>query len=106
MTSASTQRKFKTEDYIRKYADSNIRDAYADFFEHSATFPFSREAVWNWHARPGAVRRIMPDWEGIRPVEVGGITDGAVTEFRMKIGIVPSTLGCQTSQLHRGRTIL
>ena len=58
-------------------------------FEHSATFPFSREAVWNWHARPGAVRRIMPDWEGIRPVEVGGITDGAVTEFRMKIGIVP-----------------
>jgi ligand-binding SRPBCC domain-containing protein len=31
----------------------------------------------------------MPDWEGIRPVEVGGITDGAVTEFRMKIGIVP-----------------
>ena len=32
---------------------------------------------------------IMPDWEGIRPVEVGGITDGAITEFRMKIGIVP-----------------
>ena len=31
----------------------------------------------------------MPDWEGIRPVEVGGITDGAVTEFRMSIGIVP-----------------
>ena len=58
-------------------------------FEHTATFPFSRETVWNWHARPGAVRRIMPDWEGIRPVEVGGITDGAVTEFRMKIGIVP-----------------
>ena len=36
-------------------------------FEHTATFPFSRETVWNWHARPGAVRRIMPDWEGIRP---------------------------------------
>ena len=58
-------------------------------FEHTATFPFSRETVWNWHARPGAVRRIMPDWEGIRPVEVGGITDGAVAEFRMKVGIVP-----------------
>lgn len=58
-------------------------------FEHTATFPFSRQTVWDWHARPGAVRRIMPDWEGIRPVEVGGITDGAITEFRMKIGIVP-----------------
>ena len=58
-------------------------------FEHNATFPFSRQIVWNWHARPGAVRRIMPDWEGIRPVQVGGITDGEVTEFRMSIGIVP-----------------
>ena len=58
-------------------------------YEHTATFPYSREVVWNWHARPGAVRRIMPDWEGIRPVEVGGIKDGAVTSFRMSIGILP-----------------
>lgn len=58
-------------------------------YEHTATFPFSRETVWNWHARPGAVRRIMPEWEGIRPLEVGGIKDGAVTTFRMSIGIVP-----------------
>ena len=58
-------------------------------YNHIATFPFSRQTVWNWHARPGAVRRIMPDWEGIRPIEVGGITDGAVTSFRMSIGIVP-----------------
>ena len=58
-------------------------------YEHTATFPYSRDVVWNWHARPGAVRRIMPDWEGIRPVEVGGIKDGAVTSFRMSIGILP-----------------
>lgn len=58
-------------------------------YNHTATFPFSRQTVWDWHARPGAVRRIMPDWEGIRPIEVGGITDGAVTSFRMSIGIVP-----------------
>tara|TARA_X000000950_G_scaffold289209_1_gene410850 strand:+ start:1249 stop:2550 length:1302 start_codon:yes stop_codon:yes gene_type:complete len=31
----------------------------------------------------------MPEWEGIRPLEVGGIKDGAVTTFRMSIGIVP-----------------
>ncbi|MDP6223970.1 MAG: TIGR01777 family oxidoreductase [Candidatus Poseidoniaceae archaeon] len=58
-------------------------------YEHTATFPYPRDVVWNWHARPGAVRRIMPDWEGIRPVEVGGIKDGAVTSFRMSIGILP-----------------
>ena len=58
-------------------------------YEHTATFPYPREVVWNWHARPGAVRRIMPDWEGIRPVEVGGIKDGAITSFRMSIGILP-----------------
>ena len=58
-------------------------------YEHTATFPYSKDIVWNWHARPGAVRRIMPDWEGIRPVEVGGIKDGAVTSFRMSIGILP-----------------
>ena len=58
-------------------------------YEHTATFPYSKDVVWNWHARPGAVRRIMPDWEGIRPVEVGGIKDGAVTSFRMSIGILP-----------------
>ena len=58
-------------------------------YEHTATFPYSKDIVWNWHARRGAVRRIMPDWEGIRPVEVGGIKDGAVTSFRMSIGILP-----------------
>lgn len=58
-------------------------------YEHSANFPFSREDVWAWHARPGAIRRIMPGWEGIRPIEVGGIHDGAKTSFKISIGPIP-----------------
>jgi hypothetical protein len=40
--------------------------------------PFPAEAVWNWHARPGAFERLAPPWEAVRVVERrGGIEDGA-----------------------------
>ena len=75
-------------------------------YEHTANFPFSREDVWAWHARPGAIRRIMPGWEGIRPIEVGGIQNGAKTSFKISIGPIPFVWTTNDDSAHFGRTLL
>ena len=71
-------------------------------YEHTANFPFSREDVWAWHARPGAIRRIMPGWEGIRPIEVGGIQNGAKTSFKISIGPIPQRWVADTTATSKG----
>jgi uncharacterized protein (TIGR01777 family) len=35
-------------------------------FEHSATFPHPLDAVFAWHARPGAIWRLVPPWQPVR----------------------------------------
>ena len=49
--------------------------------------PVSAEAAFAWHARPGALRRLIPPWSGIRLiVRSGGIEPGARTVLRMPLG--------------------
>ena len=55
-------------------------------YEHTATFDAPVDAVWAWYDNPGAFRRIMPEWEGIQPIEAGALVDGATTRFRVKLG--------------------
>ena len=55
-------------------------------FQHTATYEASAEDVWAWYDSPGAFRRIMPEWEGIQPVEAGALVDGAKTRFRIRLG--------------------
>jgi len=46
--------------------------------------------VYDWHARPGALHRLLPPWENIRVVErSGGIAEGARTVMRMRRGPLP-----------------
>jgi uncharacterized protein (TIGR01777 family) len=45
------------------------------------------EEVFRWHARPGAFERLIPPWEPVQVLErAGGITDGARTVIRIRIG--------------------
>ena len=44
-------------------------------FTHKKQYEASKEELWNWYNSPGAFRRIMPEWEGIKPVQVGSLTD-------------------------------
>ena len=55
-------------------------------FEHTATYNAPVEALWSWYDSPGAFRRIMPEWEGIQPIQAGALIDGATTRFRVKLG--------------------
>ncbi len=43
--------------------------------------------VFDWHARPGALERLIPPWEDIRVLRrTGGIEDGARTVIQMRKG--------------------
>jgi len=55
-------------------------------YEHLATYNAPVEDVWAWYDSPGAFRRIMPEWEGIQPVEAGALVDNATTRFRIRLG--------------------
>jgi len=54
--------------------------------------PAPAEAVFAWHARPGAFERLNPPFAPVEVVErVGGIEVGARTVIRMHLGPVPLT---------------
>ena len=55
-------------------------------FVHEATFKHNQEEVWSWYDGTGAFLRIMPEWEGLTPVQVGALSDGEETKFRIKLG--------------------
>ena len=55
-------------------------------FTHKKQYEASKQELWNWYNSPGAFRRIMPEWEGIKPVQVGSLKDGEETIFKVSIG--------------------
>ena len=40
-------------------------------FTHIAEHSASKKEIWDWYNSLGAFRRIMPEWEGIRPMNAG-----------------------------------
>jgi ligand-binding SRPBCC domain-containing protein len=48
-------------------------------FVYRSLMPASADAVFAWHARPGALERLTPPWESVRVLEqTGGVEDGRV----------------------------
>ncbi len=46
-------------------------------YRHSATFDHPVEEVFEWHTRPGALARLMPPWQPVRPLrEATSLRDG------------------------------
>ena len=60
-------------------------------FSHQAEHNATKEEIWNWYNSPGSFRRIMPEWEGIIPMNAGMIEDGGETVFKVRIGPVRKT---------------
>jgi uncharacterized protein (TIGR01777 family) len=57
---------------------------------YRSVMPASAEAVFAWHARPGALERLMPPWEHARVVgRTGGIADRGRVELAMRVGPAP-----------------
>lgn len=49
--------------------------------------PVPVEALAAWHFRPGALERMTPPWTNVRQVRTfGGVANGAIAEFEVRIG--------------------
>lgn len=55
-------------------------------FELISPMPVSAEALYAWHARPGAFRRLVPPWDDVRVVSERGPFESREVELAMKVG--------------------
>jgi uncharacterized protein (TIGR01777 family) len=56
-------------------------------FTRSVTLPVPAQRAFAWHARPGALERLIPPWQSVRIVRRGeGIGDGQRVELLLRIG--------------------
>lgn len=55
-------------------------------FSHVAEHSASKKEIWDWYNSLGAFRRIMPEWEGIRPMNAGRLVDDDETIFKVGLG--------------------
>ena len=67
-------------------------------FEERARAPATPEAVFDWHVRPGALERLLPEWTSLRPEggarrEVGGRVRLRSRVLRIELACTPSKPG-------------
>ncbi len=74
-------------------------------FERTSELPFSADAVFAWHARPGAFERLVPPWEELSVVRrSGGLEVGSEVVLRMKRGGMPLTWTARHTGYDEGRS--
>ncbi|MDA8403356.1 MAG: TIGR01777 family oxidoreductase [Desulfobacteraceae bacterium] len=62
----------------------------ASIFQKQSKINAPVEAVFRWHARPGAIERLSPPWDPLKIVhQTGGIEAGAEVIMRLNAGPVP-----------------
>lgn len=60
-----------------------------EHFELATSLPVSADVAFAWHARAGALQRLLPPWERVEVVRrTGGLEEGARVELRMRNGPV------------------
>ncbi|MBU7586474.1 MAG: cyclase [Nostoc sp. TH1S01] len=61
-------------------------------FNHSSVINAPIEVVWQFHERPDILQMLTPPWQPVQVVRrEGGLEKGAITEFRLFLGLVPLT---------------
>lgn len=61
-----------------------------EVFEFQSIFPCGVDELYNWHARRGALERLIPPWEKTTVVRrKGGLDPGGEVELRMHAGPIP-----------------
>lgn len=59
-------------------------------FTYTSTFPCSKEELYTWHTRPGALERLLPPWEKTSVISRhGGINPGGKVVLKMHAGPLP-----------------
>lgn len=57
-------------------------------FKYDSQIPISAREVFQWHLRPGALRRLLPPWRDIDVVSHDGVVEGGKTSLRIFAGPV------------------
>ncbi len=70
---------------------------------YRSPMPVSREALFAWHARPGAFTRLTPPWADVRLVSFDGLHDGSRATIRMAAGPLPITWVAEHRNVEAGR---
>ncbi|MGH1396406.1 MAG: SRPBCC family protein [Trichormus sp.] len=61
-------------------------------FQHSSVINAPVEVVWQFHERSDILQLLTPPWQPLQVVRrEGGLTVGAITEFRLFLGVLPLT---------------
>ncbi|QLE54797.1 SRPBCC family protein [Nostoc sp. TCL26-01] len=61
-------------------------------FQHSSIINAPPEVVWKFHERQDILQLLTPPWQPVQVVRrEGGLEVGAITEFKLFIGLVPLT---------------
>lgn len=58
----------------------------ATVFVRRTLLPVAAEALFAWHAEPGALERLIPPWDAVEVVEDPGLASGAVVKLRVGVG--------------------
>lgn len=62
------------------------------YFKHSSVINASPEVVWKFHERLDILQLLNPPWQPVQVVRrEGGLAVGAITEFRLFLGLLPLT---------------
>jgi ligand-binding SRPBCC domain-containing protein len=73
-------------------------------FEYSSLIKAPVEVVWQFHEREDILQILTPPWQ---PVEVvrreGGLDVGAISEFKLHLGIIPITWIATHTQCQKER---
>lgn len=61
-------------------------------FKYSSVIDAPVEVVWNFHERPDVLQLLTPPWQPVQVIRrEGGLAIGAITEFRLYLGVLPLT---------------
>ena len=73
-------------------------------FIRRSRIPAPAEAVFDWHARPGALERLTPPWQRVEIVErSGGIENGARVVLCLRVGPFSQTWTAEHRDYEHGR---
>ncbi len=58
-------------------------------FTRRTELPVPREEAYAWHARPGALQRLLPPWQRVEVVSSDNLHQGSITELRLGPRFLP-----------------
>lgn len=72
--------------------------------ERRTLLPVGADAAWAWHARPGALERLLPPWHEVRVVaRSGGLQEGSQVTLLIHLGPLAVTWVAEHREVEPGR---